>query len=158
MPVSECASRSGFQIPFESDRSFLVRKLHNDVNTPGTTRCGVRAAAGIVGLESGCNVGRQACVVTIRIGLASNDVDESLHGAQRANQEPRGNQAESSDLGLREIGCVTTAVVASRGGLRLHEGWLANRSSVRRAATSTFALRATVDNLREDGMSGGWWT
>ena len=62
MAFGKGATGAGLQIPFERDRSLLVRELDDYIDPPGPTIRRVTAAASIVRLEPGAQITGDASV------------------------------------------------------------------------------------------------
>jgi hypothetical protein len=79
--LRECAARAGLQITLEARRHRSVGKLHRDENAPGALSTSVPRWTLVVPPKSVLNAASTADIVTRRIPLTSEDVDEALAGA-----------------------------------------------------------------------------
>ena len=81
MPLGERAAGAGLQIAFEAGRMRFILKLHGHGDRPWPVIPRVAARTVVVPDESIVYVGGASDVVSIRIALASQDVDESCPDA-----------------------------------------------------------------------------
>ena len=141
MPLCECAARPGFQISLESNRTFLISGLHDNVDAPRSSGRRMRATSSVVGRKSRGDVRCQPRVVARWLDLAFQNVDEALAGGhvgrRGAKQLPSEGERHSEDFPRRPGLCTHFLHrVADKGGrvfsLCLYPNeldWLANRST-----------------------------
>ena len=78
MAFREYHTRPRLQVPFERYRTALVGELDDDINNPGPSECGVRAAASVVRVQSRRKIRGQPGVVAARSVLTLENVNDAL--------------------------------------------------------------------------------
>ena len=74
MAAGELTAGAGLEVRLEGDGLLFVAEGEGRFNTPRAILGRVRAAAGVVGLEAGLEVGGAAGVVAGGVGLAGQDI------------------------------------------------------------------------------------
>ncbi len=118
----------------EGDGPVLIGERDRDIKIPGDAVSSVWTSPGIMGCQAGDDIRGESRIVSTGIGLASEDVDESL----RENHE----RLKSKRSAARR--CSGSVRIRKRAGVRRQLELL----GVTGGDQSTFALRATVGMLR----------
>jgi hypothetical protein len=101
MSCSEGASRAGFQIQLELLRAEFVRELNRRYHMPRATRRGVPGETRIVEFQALGDIRRNACVETIPMSAALENVDgvwTLAHAECPAIEPPPGFTRKASRL------------------------------------------------------------
>ena len=78
MPFRERATRTGLQVPLESDRALFIVKLDEEIDLPRPTISGVLASACVVVSEPALKFRREARVVAAWFSETSQNIDDAL--------------------------------------------------------------------------------
>src|SRR5687767_13228541 len=103
MPLGKCPARTRLQVLFETACPFLGGEFNRDDEGPWTVVDRVTRWPTVVPLEPRIDVVRDTDIMTRRIGVAADDVNETLRepvhdSTTGANVGPTGKSRKSPDL------------------------------------------------------------
>jgi hypothetical protein len=109
------AARTGLEVTLEGERAVLVGEFDQNVNLPGTSVCGVRTLAEIVGLEAESGVTGYTRVIPLPISQASQNVDATF---AVAHGEPPCNRKSVQERQELCVPAVRVAIFSTREAIR----------------------------------------
>ena len=148
MSFRESAARAGLQVPLEAQRLLLGREFDHDRQGPRAVFDGVAARTVVVPLQPIVDVARQADVMTLRVAVATEYIDEPLADSAHAGAK--------AILGPISCGTIRSVNVGLRHALSSRVRRFCNasvRATLRRLPS--LGLARVDERCREGFESGG---
>jgi hypothetical protein len=118
VPFCERSARTGFQVSLEANGVSFIAEFHRHHDGPGPVQEGVTRGTIVVPVQAAGDVVCDSDVVSRRVGIAPQDVDDSLldsvHGAHRRTVRASVNRRYSVGMAWKDAARAISIEVGDR--------------------------------------------